>query len=138
MKFSELSNNSTVLDAKYEKGVVSFSYHDRVRNTSYLVSIKCPRYRSCFFSMEPVGFEKCGEAAIDKLSDHLSIDTNGKFTLGKSDVALKAVRYGSIIAVGLKADEYPYLASVRSVGSNIVYVSVPIRDENDITLEVKK
>lgn len=135
MKFSELSDNSTALNLKYEKGFVSFSYDDRLSGSSYLVKIKCPRYRSCFFSVVPVGLEGCAKACVDKLSDLLSVDQYGKYALKHNADYLRAVRFGSIIALGLKAEENPYLASIRMTETNFVFVSVPISSEEDIELE---
>lgn len=133
MKFSELSDDSTALNLKYEKGVVSFSYDDRSSGASYLVKIKCPRYRSCFFSVERVGLDGCARVSIKKLSDLIDVDERGKYMLGENNV--RAVSSGAIIALGLKAEEYPYLASVHALTRVVIYVAVPIKSEEDITLE---
>jgi hypothetical protein len=69
------------------------------------------------------------------LSDLISVDKYGKYTLGEKDVCLRAVRFGAVIALGLKAEEYPYLASIRTTEVNITYVAVPIISEDDIILE---
>lgn len=135
MKFSELSDNSTALNLKYEKGIVSFTYDDRASGVSYLVKIKCPRHRSCFFSIEPVGLKGCAKTCIDNLSDLISVDKYGKYTIGEKDVCLRTVRFGAVIALGLKAEEYPCLASIRTTGENITYVAVPVISEDDITLK---
>ena len=133
MKFSELSDDSTALNLKYEKGIVSFSYDDRLSGKSYLVKIKCPRYRSCFFSIEPVGLEGCARVSVTKLKDLIDVDENGKYAIGKNNAW--AVSSGAIIALGLKAEEYPYLASVHALTRMLIYVALPIKSEDDITLE---
>jgi hypothetical protein len=136
MKFSELSDNSTALNLRYEKGVVSFTYDDRVTAISYLVRIQCPRHRSCFYSMVPVGIQGCAIARFEPLKDLIGIDESGKYILKKANSSIGASLSGSLIALGLKADEYPYLASVRIFPKYLTYVAVPVSSEDDITLEV--
>lgn len=139
MKFSELSEKSTALNLKYEKGIVSFTYDDLDSKKLYLIKIQCPRYRCCFFSMEPVGLNKCARALIENLSNILGVDKNGNYTLDKKPHNfISPLLSGAIIALGLKAEEYPYLASVRMFEKAITYVAVPVSSEDDITLEILK
>lgn len=138
MKFTELSDNSTALNLKYENGIISFLYDDKNSSQKYEVKIKCPRHRSCFFSVVPVGLDGCATAVLEKLDTLLEVNEQGKYVLGESGPELRAVRLGAVVALGLKAEEFPYLASVRMTETKFTFISVPISSEDDITLEILK
>jgi hypothetical protein len=133
MDFESLSPGSTATDAKYQNGIVSCLYLDNLTQCRYLIEFRTPRLRSCFFSCEPIGFDSCAKTKIDRLEELLTVK-NRKYQLGTQNSSLRAARFGSLIAIGLRAEDYPYLASIRTVKTNITFIAVPISSLSDITV----
>jgi hypothetical protein len=91
--------------------------------------------RSCFFSFISGGLINCAVTCIERLDEMLDINTTGFYTLTDSRKISKAARNGAIIAVGLRATDATYLASIRMKDINASFISTPINSENDISLE---
>jgi hypothetical protein len=136
MKFTSLGANSTAIGIKFIANQASCLYHDTSTNVKYRISIKTPLSRGCFYSTTSGSLVNSANCFVDSLDTYLSIDKNGKYTFNNLIDVHKALCNGSVIALGLSCEDFPYLAAIRMFKSGLCLLAVPIRGHEDIALNI--
>jgi len=139
MEFQSLSENSTATNLKYRTGIASCFYHDCKTDRRYIIEVCCPLSRGCFYSTVSGELKGTAKCYFEKLDGLIDIDSKGLYCLNDSSKLSKMLVDGSVIALGLKSGEYPYLVSIRMSGllkdSGPTFLSVPVQSIKDVKLK---
>jgi len=130
IQFTELNDRSTAYDLSYRNSTLFCCYQDSRFGKNYQIEIECPIERPSFYSMAAGGLRNCAKTKIVELSYWLDIDEHGKYRLKKEN-GLVTLKFGAVLAIGLYADKYKYLASVTT-DIGLVYFAVPVMSERAI------
>ena len=140
MKFQFLKENSTASNIHYITGEVSCLYHEVETDKKFRIKFRCPVNRGCFFSTTPGPLVNNAKCSLENLGILLNINANGKYILEPGKNLFESIQSGSVIALGLNSNEFPYLASIRMPGVLRVvgptFIAVPVRSESDVALDL--
>lgn len=137
MNIKSLGESRQVSHLKYITSKITCLFHDSLSNKKFRISINCPIRRACFYS-NMGGSVAAANCYFEETKSLLGIDKGGKYFIAQAQRYMEPILDGSIVALGLHAEKYPYLFSIRTpkVGNiySGVFLAVALQNFNDIEI----
>lgn len=137
MNIHALGASRKVGHLKYVTSEVTCLFHDSLSDRRFRIIVNCPKMRACFYS-DMGGFLSTSNCHLEETKTLLKVNSKGRFIIGPDMNPMEPTTDGSLIALGLSADSYPYLFSIRApkIGGIFsgVFLAVAIQSTEDVNL----